>query len=74
MKARPIATMNQRFSSMVAPLCTWPIMNHPRLFQGYEPAIHHLVENRKETVDFFLGVHDFYDQGQIRGKLMILAV
>jgi len=74
-KAKPIqiAAINQMFSGMVAPLFVGLVVNHPRLFQGYEPAIHHLVENRKETVDFFLGVHDFHDQRQIHGKLYDLG-
>ena len=38
-------------------------------FEGYKSATHHLIEDRKEAVEFFLRVHDFNNYGQIHRKL-----
>jgi hypothetical protein len=54
---------------MIAPLFFGPVVNHLGSFERHKPSVHHLIENRQETIDLFLGVHDFHDQRQIKGKL-----
>lgn len=44
-------------------LCS--IIDHPHPLKRYQPARHHLVEQRQEVLDFLLRVHDFDDQRQV---------
>ena len=42
------------------------IINDPRFFQCDQTAFHHFIEHGQEGVDFFLGIHDFDDERQIK--------
>jgi hypothetical protein len=62
-----IAAMNQIFSDML--FLPGRVMDDSCFFESHKAASHHRVENRQETVDFLLGIHDFHYQRQIHGKL-----
>src|ERR1035437_9597186 len=60
MRRTPFTNSSGRFAST--------IMQHLHFFQRDETAADHFVERGQERIYFFLAVHDFDDERQIRSE------
>ena len=36
------------------------VINHPRLLQRHQPALHHFIQHRQKRLDLLLAVHDLH--------------
>jgi hypothetical protein len=41
------------------------VLKHLNLLDGHKSALHHVVQNGKETINLFFGIDDLYHNGQV---------
>jgi len=44
------------------------VVDDADFFEGNEAAFHHFIEDGKESVEFFFGVHDFDHERKVHGE------